>query len=65
MPPMIEILKAKSLKWNEQAHSALKEINLKLTSSLILALLSFSKVFEVECDASRVGMGLSYRRRNG
>jgi len=55
--PMIEILKGKNFEWNEQAHSAFEEIKKSLTSAPMLELPNFSKVFEVDCDASRVGIG--------
>ena len=55
--PMTKVLKGKSFEWNEQAHSTFEEIKRRLISALILVFPSFSKVLEVECDASRVGIG--------
>jgi len=54
LTPMIEILKGKSFEWNEKANSAFEEIKARLTHAPVLALPNFSKVFEVECDASRM-----------
>jgi len=52
--PVIKTLKAKWFEWTEQAQESFKEIKFKLTSAPVLALPSFSKVFNVECDASDV-----------
>ena len=62
---MTKVLKPKWFKCSEQAQRTFKDIKCKLTSTPILTLLSFSKVFEVDCDASGVGMGLSYLRKRG
>jgi len=55
--PMTEVLKGISFEWMDQAHSAFEEVKRRLTSAPNLAFLSFSKIFEVECDASGVGIG--------
>jgi len=53
---MTEELKGRSFEWMDQAHSAFNEIKRRFTSAPILALPNFSKIFEVECDASGVGI---------
>jgi len=55
--PMTEMIKGVSFRWNPKAQSAFKVNKDKLTKALVLALPCFTKVFEVECDASRVGIG--------
>jgi len=57
MTPMTEVIKGTSFTWTPKAQSAFEEVELKLTQALVLALSCFNKVFEVECDASQVGIG--------
>ncbi|GKA88826.1 gag-pol polyprotein [Tanacetum coccineum] len=56
--PMTEITKLKQFAWNPQAQAAFEELKNQLSSAPLLALTCFEEVFEVECDASGVGIGV-------
>ncbi|GJY75475.1 RNA-directed DNA polymerase [Tanacetum coccineum] len=56
--PMIEVTKYKHFEWNPQAQMAFEELKRQLTSTPVLALPCFTDVFEVECDAFGVGIGV-------
>ncbi|KAD6118682.1 hypothetical protein E3N88_09953 [Mikania micrantha] len=55
--PMTEITKLKHFEWTPQAQAAFEELKALLSSTPVLALPCFEEVFEVECDASGVGIG--------
>ena len=57
MAPMIEVFKGSSFKWTPQAQEAFEDIKSKLTQASMLASSHFDNVFEVECDASEMGIG--------
>jgi len=51
------VIKGISFKWPPKSQSAFEEVKSKLTQVPVLALPRLDKVFDVECDASRVGIG--------
>ena len=57
MASMTEVVKGSSFQWSPKAQAAFEEVKEKLTKSAMLALPCFDKIFEVECDASGVGIG--------
>jgi len=54
---MTKVLKGTKFIWTPQAQRSFEELKDEITHAPILALPCFEKVFEVECDASRVGIG--------
>ena len=56
--PLTEIVKKYvGFKWGSNQDRAFIEIKERLCGALLLALPNFSKSFEIECDASEIGIG--------
>ena len=56
--PLNEVLKKNvGFKWGEKQEEAFNVLKEKLTNAPILALPNFAKSFELECDASNIGIG--------
>nr|KYP46337.1 Retrovirus-related Pol polyprotein from transposon 297 family [Cajanus cajan] len=54
---LTDLTKKDGFGWNEQAQRAFEELKKKVTTVPILVLPNFEKEFELECDASGMGIG--------
>lgn len=55
--PITDCLKKGEFHWTKSASKAFEEIKKRIIEAAIMHLPDFSKVFEVTCDASGIGIG--------
>uniref|UniRef100_A0A2N9I5V1 CCHC-type domain-containing protein n=1 Tax=Fagus sylvatica TaxID=28930 RepID=A0A2N9I5V1_FAGSY len=57
MAPITDCMKQGEFKWSKAATRAFGEVKKKMTEAPVMRLPDFTKLFEVECDASGLGIG--------
>lgn len=57
MAPITNCIKKGEFCWTNVAAKAFKEIKSQMTEAPVMHLPDFSKIFEVACDASGIGIG--------
>ncbi|BBH02936.1 aldose 1-epimerase family protein [Prunus dulcis] len=55
--PLTDCMKHNIFKWTETAEKSFQAIKKAMTKAPLLILLDYKKVFEVDCDESKVGIG--------
>jgi hypothetical protein len=56
--PLIECMKKGNFKWTVATMNSFEYLKRKVTEQLVLALLDFNKVFQVDYDASGLAIGV-------
>ena len=57
MAPITECMKGTTFAWTPKAAAAFELIKMKLTTAPVLIFPDFSEMFELHCDASKLGIG--------
>ena len=55
--PLNALTKKGVVQWGEPQEKAFQELKKRLSETPLLVLPDFTKIFEVECDASGIGIG--------
>ena len=57
MSPIADYMKQGEFVWTKATLEAFNEVKQKMTEALVMRLPDFTKSFEMECDASGIGIG--------
>ncbi|KAJ3687163.1 hypothetical protein LUZ61_016327 [Rhynchospora tenuis] len=62
--PLTDLTRKNAFAWNSQAQAAFEQLKLAMTSTPVLTLPDYSKPFQVETDASAMGIGAVLMQEN-